>query len=113
MKLFNFGLREIVIIIHATTGKFPSTDFIAFDTRPCLSIHTIVYTIDLYIAYYMAKYINPYSAGYSMLKFTSRISSMGDNKIIWIPKALHRMTEGLEDREITVLLETEKEGSAK
>ena len=49
-----------------------------------------------------------------MLKFKSRISKMGDNKIIWIPLSLHEMTGDLEkEGQITVTLEANREAARK
>ena len=38
------------------------------------------------------------------LKFAARISKMGDNKIIWIPKIMHDMIEKFEDETVTVII---------
>lgn len=37
-----------------------------------------------------------------MYKFVSKISKMGENRIIWIPKALLKMVEGYENRHVIV-----------
>ena len=38
------------------------------------------------------------------IKFPARISKMGDNKIIWIPKIMHDMIEEFEDERVTVTI---------
>jgi hypothetical protein len=38
------------------------------------------------------------------LKFPARISKMGSNKIIWIPKIMHDMIEKFEDETVTVTI---------
>ena len=38
------------------------------------------------------------------IKFPARISKMGDNKIIWIPKIMHDMIEKFEDERVTVTI---------
>lgn len=38
------------------------------------------------------------------LKFPAKISKMGDNKIIWIPKIMHDMIEKFEDETVTVTI---------
>ena len=38
------------------------------------------------------------------LKFPARISKMGSNKIIWIPKIMHDMIEKFEDERVTVTI---------
>ncbi len=36
------------------------------------------------------------------ITFPSKISKMGDNKIIWIPKSIHDMVESFEGETITI-----------
>ena len=38
------------------------------------------------------------------IKFPARISKMGDNKIIWIPKIMHDMIKKFEDERVTVTI---------
>ena len=38
------------------------------------------------------------------VKFPAKISKMGDNKIIWIPKTMHDMIEKFEDETVTVII---------
>ena len=42
------------------------------------------------------------------LTFKSRISKMGDNRIIWIPVALHEMTKELEKGDVIVTISKSK-----
>lgn len=43
------------------------------------------------------------------LVFKSRISKMGDNRIIWIPLAFHEMIKEFEDDDIMVSIKKTKE----
>ena len=38
------------------------------------------------------------------IKFPAKISKMGDNKIIWIPKIMHDMIKKFEDERVTVTI---------
>lgn len=40
-------------------------------------------------------------------KFITKISKMGDNKIIWIPKEYHTNIEKLEGKQIRVVIDDE------
>jgi hypothetical protein len=39
------------------------------------------------------------------VKFKAKISKMGDNRVIWIPLAMHEMTRELEGKEILVTID--------
>lgn len=39
--------------------------------------------------------------------FPARISKMGNNRIVWIPKALHKMIKQFEGKDIVVELRNE------
>lgn len=41
----------------------------------------------------------------SKVVFKASISHMGDNRIIWIPTALHEMIKSLEGKQVKVTLE--------
>ncbi len=43
------------------------------------------------------------------LKFNAKINRMGKNKIIWIPKGLHKDIEGYENEQLTITIERTKD----
>lgn len=42
------------------------------------------------------------------LKFSGKITKMGDNRVIWIPKRLHGDIEGYEDKQLIITIELAK-----
>lgn len=45
--------------------------------------------------------------GMTKFKFVGKISSMGDNKIIWIPKEFHEKIGPLEGKQIRIVMDDE------
>ena len=41
------------------------------------------------------------------LKFVGKISKMGDNRVIWIPKQGHEKIMDLEDKQVCVMIDYE------
>ena len=39
------------------------------------------------------------------LKFSGKITKMGDNRVIWIPKRLHKDIEEYEDEQLIIAIE--------
>ena len=40
-------------------------------------------------------------------KFVGKISKMGDNRVVWIPKQYHEKNMDLEDKQVRVMIDDE------
>ena len=43
----------------------------------------------------------------SKFKFVGRISKMGENRVIWIPKEYHEKISVLEDKQVRIVIDDE------